>query len=170
MSTSARQRRATLQKAGKPVPRWKSRMLDIGILVSTAVVCVFIFSVSTRFGYSRPQEQQPPIILRTQVLNACGRAGLAGRTADYLGGVTVGRMRFDIVDVGNYNRTDVRESFLINYQLSGDQARQIAHSLDIGPVGVIESDVGANDLGLDVALILGSSVVEPVTEVSQNNQ
>jgi hypothetical protein len=170
MSTTARQRRATLQKAGKQAPRWKSRMLDIGILISTAVVCVFIFSVSTRFGYSRPQEHQPPIILRTQVLNACGRAGLARRTADYLGGVTAGRMRFDVVDVGNYDRTDVRESFLINYRLSDDQARQIAQTLSIGPVGVIDSDQGANDLGLDVALILGSSVVEPVTEVSQSGQ
>jgi len=56
---------------------------------------------------------------------------------------------------------------LINYRLSDQQAREIAQSLSIGPVDVVDSDMDANDLGLDVALILGSGVVEPVTEVSQ---
>lgn len=149
------------------VPRWKSRLLDAGILVTTAVVCIFLFSVSTRFGYSRSQDQEPPIILRTQVLNACGRPGLAARTADHLGGLTVGRMRFDVVDIGNFNRTDVRRSFVINYRLSDQQAHAIVDSLEtIGPVDIVDSEAGPNDLGLDLALILGSSVVEPASSDS----
>lgn len=136
-------------------------MLDTGILLATAVVCIFLFSISTRFGYSRSENQEPPIVLRAQVLNACGRPGLAARTSDELGAMTVGRLRFDVIDIGNFNRTNVRRSFVINYHLSQDQARAIIESLDFGPVDIIDSEVGSNDLGLDFTLVLGSTVVEP---------
>ncbi len=161
MSTSARKRRARYQSTGKGAPRWKSRLLDTGILLATAVVCIFLFSISTRFGYSRSENQEPPIVLRAQVLNACGRPGLAARSADQLGALTVGRLRFDVIDIGNFNRTDVRRSFVINYHLSQDQAHAIVESLDFGPVDIIDSEVGSNDLGLDFTLVLGSTVVEP---------
>ena len=133
-------------------------MLDTGILLATAVVCIFLFSMSTRFGYSRSENQEPPIIVRAQVLNACGRPGLAARTAEHLGALTVGRLRFDVVDVGNFSRTDVRRSFVINYNLSPQQARAIVESLDFGPIDIIESDAGSNDLGLDFSIVLGSTV------------
>jgi hypothetical protein len=54
----------------------------------------------------------------------------------------------------------VRRSFVINYHLSAEQARAITESLDFGPVDVIESGAGSNDLGLDFTLVLGSTVVE----------
>jgi len=161
MSTSARKRRARYQASGKRASRWKSRLLDTGILLATAVVCIFLFSISTRFGYSRSESQEPPIVLRAQVLNACGRPGLASRTADNLSALNVGRLRFDVIDIGNFNRTDVRRSFVINYNLSPDQARSICESLDFGPVDIIDSEAGSNDLGLDFTLVLGSTVVEP---------
>jgi len=160
MSTSARERRARYQAAGERTPRWKSRLLDTGILLATAVVCIFLFSISTRFGYTRSENLEPPIIVRAQVLNACGRPGLASRTAEQLGALTVGRLRFDVVDLGNFSRTDVRRSFVINYNLSPQQARAIVESLDFGPIDIIESDAGSTDLGLDFTLVLGSTVSE----------
>ncbi len=81
--------------------------------------------------------------------------------AENLGALTVGRLRFDVIDIGNFNRTNVKRSFIINYHLSQDQAREICASLDFGPVDIIDSEVGANDLGLDFTLVLGSTVVEP---------
>jgi hypothetical protein len=126
--------------------------------------------MSTRFGYSRSESQEPPIIVRAQVLNACGRAGLAARITERLGNLTVGRMRFDVIAVGNFDRTDVRRSFVINYHLSAEQARAITESLDFGPVDIIDSDAGSNDLGLDFTLVLGSTVVEtdPATPAGPN--
>ncbi len=164
MNTPARKRRALHRAAGASPSRWKRRVLDAGILLATAVVCLFVFSLSTRLGYSRSDDRQPPIILRTQVLNACGRAGLATRTSDRLSATVVGRLRFDVVDIGNFNRTDVRRSFLINYRLTDDQARAIASSLNIGPVDVVEAEPTPRDLGLDLTLVLGSTVVEPATD------
>lgn len=79
-------------------------------------------------------------------------------------------MRFDVIAVGNFNRTDVRRSFVINYHLSAEQARAITESLDFGPVDIIDSGAGSNDLGLDFTLVLGSSVIEtdPTTPAGPN--
>ena len=165
MSTPARRRRARLKGAKTP-SRWKRRLLDVAILAATGVVCAFIFSMSTRLGYSHQEERQPPIIVRAQVLNACGRAGLAARTADYLGDLTVGRVRFDVIDIGNFNRTDVHRSFIINHSLPDQQVRDIAKALGLGPVDVVESQTGLSDLGLDLTVVLGSSTVEPWLDAS----
>src|SRR3990172_8450108 len=92
--------------AKHPAPsRWKARLLDIAILLTTGLICVFVFSFSTRLSYSRSETREPPIIIRVQILNACGRAGLAQRVADRFAELEVGRMRFDVIDVGNFDRT-----------------------------------------------------------------
>ncbi|GAB4314340.1 MAG: LytR C-terminal domain-containing protein [Candidatus Zixiibacteriota bacterium] len=135
--------------------------MDLAILAATAAVCVFIFSMSTRLGYSRSDDHQPPIIIRAQVLNACGRANLAARTSEYLSTLKVGRMRFDVIDIGNFNRTDIRRSFIINHGVSDRQARAIADALNIGPVDIIESQTGLGELGMDLTLVLGSETEEP---------
>ena len=87
---------------------------------------------------------------------------MAARMAEHLGALTVGRLRLDVVDFGNFSRTDVRRSFVINYNLSPEQARAIVESLDFGPIDIIESDAGATDLGLDFTLVLGSTVSDTI--------
>ncbi|MBD3299644.1 MAG: hypothetical protein GF341_13390 [candidate division Zixibacteria bacterium] len=166
MSTPARRRRARLKKAGATPPRWKKRLLDLAILGTTAAVCVFIFSMSSRLGYSRADDHQPPIIIRAQVLNACGRAKLAARTSEHLSTLHAGRMRFDVIDIGNFNRTDVRRSFIINHGVSDRQAKAIADALNIGPVDIVESQTGLGELGIDVTLVLGSVTTEPWLDAS----
>jgi hypothetical protein len=158
MSTPARQRRARPKSTS--ASRWKVRFLDIGIILVTLLVCLFLFSLSTRLGYSRPEVKEAPIIVRTQVLNACGRPGLGRAVADYVGDLSVGRMRFDVVDVGNFQRTDVRRSFVINHHLSDEQVRSIVNALKIGPVDITESDPAYNDLGMDLTIVLGSNTTE----------
>lgn len=165
METPARKRRAQRRSGAPPVSRWKSRLLDAAILLTTGLVCLFVFSLSTRLGYSRSEKRETPIIVRTQVLNACGRAGLAARTSERLGQLAVGQLRFDVVDVGNFNRTDIRRSFVVNHHLSSQQVRAIVAALDIGPVDIVEADPRVSDLGLDLTIVLGSSTLE--TEPSE---
>jgi len=165
MDTPARKRRALRRSAGESVSRWKSRLLDAAILVATGLVCLFVFSLSTRLGYSRSEKAEPPIIVRTQVLNACGRAGLASRTSEHMSQLAVGRMRFDVVDVGNFNRTDIRRSFVVNHRLSDQQVRAVVGALNIGPVDIVDADQKVSDLGLDLTVVLGSSATE--SEVSE---
>ena len=158
MSTPARQRRA--RQSNPSASRWKTRLLDVGIILATALVCLFLFSLSTRLGYSRPEVKEAPIIVRTQVLNACGRPGLGRTVADFVGELAVGRLRFDVVDVGNFERTDVRRSFVINHHLTDEQVRSIANALKIGPVDITDAEPVFNDLGLDLTIVLGSNTAD----------
>jgi hypothetical protein len=158
MSTPARQRRARPSNTG--LSRWKIRLLDAGIILATALVCLFLFSLSTRLGYSRPEVKEAPIIIRTQVLNACGRPGLARTVADFVGELAVGRLRFDIIDVGNFERTDVRRSFVINHHLTDEQVRSIVNALKIGPLDITDAEPAFNDLGFDLTIVLGSNTSE----------
>lgn len=158
MNTPARQRRA--RPSNTFWSRWKVRFLDIGIILATALVCLFLFSLSTRLGYSRPEIKEAPIIVRTQVLNACGRPGLGRAVADVVGEMAVGRMRFDVVDIGNFERTDVRRSFVINHHLSDEQIRSIVNALKIGALDITEAEPAYNDLGFDLTIVLGSNTTE----------
>jgi hypothetical protein len=158
MSTPARQRRARPSNSFRS--RWKTRLLDVGIILATALVCLFLFSLSTRLGYSRPEIKEAPIIVRTQVLNACGRPGLGRAVADCVGELSVGRLRFDVVDIGNFERTDVRRSFVINHHLTDEQVRSIVNALKIGPVDITEAEPAFNDLGFDLTIVLGSNTAE----------
>ncbi len=131
--------------------------MDAAIILATGLVCLFLFSLSTRLGYSRPEVRESPIVVRTQVLNACGRPGLARRIADMMGELEVGRLRFDVVDVGNFERADVRRSLVINHRLSDEQVRSVVNALQIGPVEVTAAEHTFDDLGMDLTLVLGSN-------------
>lgn len=159
METSSRPRRA---RSAAPTPRWKARLLDAGIILSTALVCVFVFSFSTRLSYSRPEVREAPIIVRAQVLNGCGRANLARQVADHMAQLQVGRMRFDLVDVGNFDRTNVARSFVINRRLRPEQVRAILAAMSVGEVEIIDGTQRSNDLGVDFTLVLGSNALDPL--------
>jgi len=167
MSASLRTRH-THPKAGAP-SRLRSRLLELGIIVATVLVSVFVFSFSTRLGYSGSETQEPPVVVRVQVLNGCGRPGLARRVSDRLAELSVGRMRFDVVDIGNYDRTTIRESFAINRQLVPSQARDIVRALQLGDCA-IQDNSGANDLGVDLTIVLGSEIVEPQPPTAQTTE
>lgn len=135
--------------------------MDAGIILVAGLICVFVLSFSTRLSYSRPEIKEAPIIVRVQLLNGSGRPGLAGRIADRMAPLQVGRMRFDMIDVGNFDRTDIRRSFVINRHLDTQQMRAILRALNLGEVQTVDGVGSGNDLGVDMTLVLGSNVIEP---------
>ncbi|MEW5702622.1 MAG: LytR C-terminal domain-containing protein [Candidatus Zixiibacteriota bacterium] len=167
MESTSRPRR---NRSTPSTPRWKVRLLDVGIVLATALICVFVFSFSTRLSYSRPEVREAPIIVRAQILNGCGRANLARQVAEHVGRLQVDRMRFDVVDMGNFDRTDVRRSFVINRRLSPEQLRAVLSALGVGPVEIADGSQRSNDLGVDFTLVLGSNAVDPTTTVTDAPQ
>jgi len=159
MDSSSRSRRARSQTS--VAPRWKVRLLDFGIVLAALLICIFVFSFSTRLSYSRPQVREAPEIVRVQILNGSGHPGLARRVADRMAQLAVGRMRFDMIDVGNSDRTDVKRSLVINRRLKTDQLRDILAQLNVGDVEVVDGTQRANDLGVDLTLLLGKNATEP---------
>jgi hypothetical protein len=150
------------QKSATP-SGWKARLVDVAILAAAAVVCLFVFSFSTRLSYSRPEVREAPEIIRVQILNGSGKAGMARKVADHLTMLSVGRMRFDAIDVGNFDRTDIRRTFVINRSLSTEQLISITDAWELGETEVSDGTGHTNDLGVDLTIVLGANVVDPST-------
>jgi hypothetical protein len=157
MATRVRARRA---RRNSGPPRWKARLLDGGIILATAVVCIFVFSFSTRLSYSDSEKHEPPVIVHVQVLNGCGRPGLARRAADQLSELAVGRMRFDVIDIGNFDRTSIRKSFVINRGMTVEEVETIVAAMALGIMDIRTSTAEFNDLGVDLTFVLGSNTLE----------
>jgi len=137
-------------------PRWKSRLLNVAILLGTAVVAVFVFSVAGRLSYSHAEKSdRPPRVLRTQVLNGCGMPGVAALFSEQLVRSQVGEFRFDVINRDNFDRFDVENSFLTVYTLSPDEALQLAQALGLSSEDVFMAERTDNPWGLDVSIVLG---------------
>ena len=157
------------QKSTAP-SRWKSRLVDIAILAAAAIVCLFVFSFSTRLSYSRPEVREAPEIIRVQVLNGSGKAGMARRAADHLTMLSVGRMRFDAIDVGNFDRADIKKTFVINRRLTAEQVSSITSAWGLGDFELSDGSGRTNDLGVDLTIVLGANVLDPATTASAEPQ
>ena len=157
MTTRVRARRNRRQSGP---PRWKARLLDTGIILATAVVCIFVFSFSTRLSYSDSEKHEPPVIVHVQILNGCGRPGLARRAADQMTELAVGSMRFDVIDIGNYDRTNIRKSFVINRGLPPEDVAAVVSAIGLGVMDIRTSTSEYNDLGVDLTFVLGSNTLE----------
>jgi len=130
--------------------------LDIGILVSTAIVAVFVFSVAGRLSYTHAEKSDaPPRVLRTQVLNGCGAAGLAAEFGDGLMLAAIQEFRFDVVDRDNFDHFDVDNSFMTVYTLPSEDALRLAAALGISAENVYMADQNDSPWGLDITIVLG---------------
>jgi len=133
-------------------------MLDIGILLSTAVVAVFVFSVASRLSYTHAEKNdRPPRVLRTQILNGCGESGLAAEFGDDLMRAAIQEFRFDVIDRDNFDHFDVDNSFITVYTLSSEDAQRLASALGISPENVYMADKNDSPWGLDITIVLGRS-------------
>lgn len=100
----------------------------------------------------RAAEPPPAVQLRTrvQILNGCGKTGIAKRASDYLT-----KNDCEIRDVGNADRQDYRFSEIVNRGNNATAARDLAKLVGIDPAK-IKKKAGAPGLDVDVTLIIGA--------------
>lgn len=127
----------------------KGRGLELGILFLFLVLIVFLYSVVYQRWLSPTPEPVISVeqkVVRVEVLNGCGAAGLAKKITDYL------RLKgFDVVNVGNAENFDFPETIVVDRVGDIAGAWQIARAIGIDNV-IQQKD---EDLLLDVTLILG---------------
>jgi len=98
---------------------------------------------------------KPPI--QVEVLNGCGFSGAADDITDYLR-----NMKYDVVQIGNYKSFDIEESIIIDRKGNYKIAEDIADSLGIDKVNVIQQ-INKNYL-LDVSIIVGKDYKQLVVK------
>ena len=86
--------------------------------------------------------------VQVEVLNGCGTAGAADKVTNFLRD-----RKFDVVQMGNYRTFDIDESIVIDRKGNIKTAEDIADSLGINRLNVIQQ-VNKNYL-LDVSIIVG---------------
>lgn len=115
--------------------------------------------VESRTSPSPPPEEKPPVRepvpepvergVQTEVLNGCGRSGIAKRATDFLR-----QNDIDVVSQGNYTNFNVAKSFVIDRSGERSRAQKVARLLGISSDQIqLQKD---NTLQLDVTVVLGA--------------
>ena len=122
----------------------ESRILDAAIGLLLLLIAAFAVSATLRVGPKPSAAPKHPI--RIELLNGSGRPGLAGELASYLrdGG-------FDVLDVSNADRSDYRNTLVVNRTESTVSGRIVAEYL--GTRHLIQQ-VGTQEM-IDVTVIVG---------------
>jgi len=122
----------------------RSRALDIALAALMVVVAAMVVSAVLRVGPRTSGRPKRPI--RIELLNGSGRSGLAGELASYLrdGG-------FDVLVVSNADRSDYRNTIVVNRTEWPDQGNTVADYL--GTRHVIQQ-LRAQEM-IDVTVIVG---------------
>jgi hypothetical protein len=141
----------------KPAPMWEA-------LIVVLLGCVLIYSYSFAkkvvqagdVGSTDPSG--PPQVVRVQVLNGCGRSGVAKKIADELRTAGNVSFEFDVVDQGNFATFDVNETLVIDRGSSAEAALEIASMYGLPRDRVVRQPLSDNFLGVEVSFLLGKDV------------
>ena len=83
-----------------------------------------------------------------EVLNGCGESGIANNFTNLLRS-----NGFDVVEVGNFERFDVENTFVISRSSSFNNAKRVADALGVSEENIIREE--SEDFYLDVTVVLG---------------
>lgn len=131
-------------------------LLNLGLIVVVAVAGLLLYSLVTRVAAPRvdPVRESNPSglaggVIQVEILNGCGIDNLAAETRNY-----VHDRGFDVVNVGNYERSDVDSSLVIDRVGDMESARKVANLLGVGEGRVIQEI--DPERYLDVTIVLGN--------------
>jgi hypothetical protein len=126
----------------------------IGFL--SVLLLVLIVALLTRFIYPRVSTDRTDHlshliseVIQIEVLNGCGVPGIATRFTNALR-----NNGFDVVDSGNFESFDVRETIVIDRSGNLDHAIRIARSLGISEQNIIRET--SPNFYLDATVVIGA--------------
>jgi hypothetical protein len=126
----------------------------IGFL--SVLLLVLIVALLTRFIYPRVSTDRTDHlshliseVIQIEVLNGCGVPGIATRFTNALR-----NNGFDVVDSGNFESFDVRETIVIDRSGNLDHARRIARALGISEQNIIRET--SPNFYLDATVVIGA--------------
>ena len=126
----------------------------IGFL--SILLLVLLFALLTRFIYPRISTDRTEHlthliseVIQIEVLNGCGVPGIATRFTNALR-----NNGFDVVDSGNFESFDVRETIVIDRSGNLDHAIRIARALGISEENIIRET--SPNFYLDATVVIGS--------------
>lgn len=122
----------------------------LSVLLLGLLIALFTRIIYPRIFNQRADQTTELIgsIIQLEVLNGCGESGIANNFTSLLRG-----NGFDVVEVGNFERFDVEETFVISRSSSFNNAKRVASALGISEENIIREE--SSDFYLDVTVVLG---------------
>jgi len=123
----------------------------LGLLLAVLLVALFTRIIYPRIISERTEKQSELIsdIIQLEVLNGCGVNGIANSYTNILR-----RNGFDVVETGNFDHFNLKESFVISRSGNMNNAYRIARALGIDEKNVIREE--SSDFYLDATVVMGS--------------
>lgn len=123
----------------------------LGILLFILVTALLFRLIYPRIQNERVAEDPVLIgnIIQLEVLNGCGVPGVAGLFTS-----TLRTFGFDVVESGNFDHFDLKETILVSRNGNMENARRVARALDLPEDRILLESSG--DYFLDATLIIGS--------------
>lgn len=129
--------------------------LNAAIGFLSILLIVLLVALSTRIIYPRifnqrveDQSQLISEIIQIEVLNGCGIAGIANAYTSVLRS-----NGFDVVETGNFDHFNLKETIIISRSGVLDNARRVANALGVKEINVIREE--SPDYFLDVTVVIG---------------
>lgn len=126
----------------------------IGFL--SLLLILLLIGLLTRIIFPRIQNQRVndvseriSNIIQLEVLNGCGISGLAEQYTS-----TLRRSGFDVVETGNFDNFDMKETIVISRTYSTENAKRVARVLGIKEENILIE--ASDDFYLDATVVLGS--------------
>ncbi len=119
------------------------------------LLLILIVALFTRIVYPRIVAERSEVgvllsdVIQIEVLNGCGVPGLATRYTSALR-----QNGFDVVESGNFETFDIRETIVIDRNGNLENARRVARALGI-PEDRILQEI-SSDFYLDATVVIGS--------------
>jgi hypothetical protein len=132
----------------------KNFILNGILLLLTAVIIYLVYSLLMNIRAAVNEDSydadliQPSEIIQLEVLNGCGKDGIADRFTSYLRTIN-----FDVVHTGNYRSFEVDHSLVIDRVGNVANAKKVAEALGINNNHIIQQL--NKDYFLDVSVIIG---------------
>ena len=126
----------------------------IGFL--SLLLLILLVALGTRFFYPRIENQRSDDthklignIIQIEVLNGCGVPGLAHKFTTFLR-----KNGFDVVETGNFENFDLKETLVISRTFERENARRVAGALGIQEKNILVE--ASEDYYLDATVVIGS--------------
>lgn len=122
----------------------------LSVLLLGLLLALFTRIVYPRIFNQRANQPSQLIgsIIQLEVLNGCGEPGIANNFTNLLR-----KNGFDVVEVGNFERFDVENTFVISRSSAFSNAKRVADALGVSEENIIREE--SEDFYLDVTVVLG---------------
>jgi len=126
------------------------------IIFLTFVLVVYALSFFRHLTLNKAQGTEEPIYIRVQILNGCGKDGVANKIRERLISKSWGDFVFDAVEVNDFGDSTVSHTLILDRKGQDRIAYQVADVLGIKKENVLTKKLEDNYLDIDLALVLGA--------------